>query len=138
MSFPQEILVSVYQCGSLLAQTEAPAAVPLSPIQQFLSSPFLLLGGIMALFYVVVMIPERRRKADDAARLASIKKNDRVVTTAGIHCVVASIGENGTLILRLDESGNAKMKVDRSSIARILTDPTETNAKDPSSPNTTA
>jgi preprotein translocase subunit YajC len=76
----------------------------------------------MALFYFIVLVPERRRKATEANRLASVKKNDRIVTIGGIHGVVSAIGEGDTLTIRLDENGTNKMKIDRKAVARIVTD----------------
>ncbi len=111
--------------GLLLAQGETAEAPPLTPTQQFFSSPLPLLAGLMALFFIVVMLPERRRKADEANRLSAVKKNDRIVTIGGIHGVVAAIADNDTVTIRLDESGNTRMKIDRKAIARILTESTE-------------
>jgi preprotein translocase subunit YajC len=124
MFLPCEIVGSFVSRGSLLAQTEA-AVRELTPFQQFLSSPFLLLGGLMALFYIVVMVPERRRKVEEATKLSAIKKNDRIVTIGGIHGVVASIGDTDTLVIRLDESGTARMKIDRKAVARVIAEPAE-------------
>jgi len=124
MFFSREIVGSLVAGGSLFAQADA--AVPeMTPFQQFLSSPFLLLGGLMALFYLVVMLPDRRRKAVEATKLSAIKKNDRIVTIGGIHGVVASIGEADTIVIRLDESGSARMKIDRKAVARILSEPAD-------------
>jgi len=109
----------------LLAQADAAAQPPLSPIQQILSSPFLLLGSLMALFYFIVLVPERRRKATEIDRLAGIKKNDRIVTIGGIHGVVSAVNEGDTLTIRLDESGTSKMKIDRKAVARIISDKPE-------------
>jgi len=128
MSLPGELYASVLRHGLFLAQAGEPA-VPLTPFQHFLSSPFTLLGGLMALFYVLMIVPERRRKAEDAKRLASIKKNDRIVTTGGIHGVVASLGDADTIMIRLDESGSAKMKIDRRSVARIVAEPSDSIAE---------
>lgn len=124
MFFSREIVGSLVTRGSLLAQADA-AAPEMTPFQQFLSSPFLLLGGLMALFYLVVMLPDRRRKAEEATKLSTIKKNDRIVTIGGIHGVVASIGDADTLVIRLDESGTARMKIDRKAVARILSEPAD-------------
>jgi preprotein translocase subunit YajC len=108
--------------GVVLAQAAGADRPPLSPLQQVLNSPFLLLGSLMALFYFIVLVPERRRKATEANRLASVKKNDRIVTIGGIHGVVSAIGEGDTLTIRLDENGTNKMKIDRKAVARIVTD----------------
>jgi preprotein translocase subunit YajC len=125
MNLSRELVNSFVARGVLLAQGEAEVR-ELTPLQQFLSSPFLLLGGLMALFYVVVLIPERRRKREDALRLAGIKKNDRIVTIGGIHGVVSSIQDADTITIRLDENGTAKMKIDRKAVARVLSEPSET------------
>ena len=109
----------------MLAQADVAPAQPLSPIQQILSSPFLLLGSLMALFYFIVLVPERRRKATEGDRLAGIKKNDRIVTIGGIHGVVSAVNEGDTLTIRLDESGTSKMKIDRKAVARVISDKPE-------------
>lgn len=86
----------------------------------------------MALFYLVVLVPERRRKAEEATRLLSIKKNDRIVTMGGIHGVVASIGGDAdTITIRLDESGATRMKIDRKSVARILSETSDSTLSGP-------
>jgi preprotein translocase subunit YajC len=121
MNPSREIVSSLLARVTLLGQTESPPP-ELTPLQQFLSSPFLLMGGLMALFYVVVMLPERRRKVEEAMKLSAIKKNDRIVTIGGIHGVVASVGDADTLIIRLDESGTSRMKIDRKAVGRILTE----------------
>lgn len=108
--------------NGLIAQAPAADQPALTPLQQILQSPFLLMGGLMALFYFMVLVPEKRRKAEKAAQLASVKKNDRIVTIAGIHGVVSSVNEGNTLTIRLDENGNSKMKIDRDAVARILSD----------------
>lgn len=108
--------------NGLIAQAPAADQPALTPLQQVLQSPFLLMGGLMALFYFMVLVPEKRRKAEKAAQLASVKKNDRIVTIAGIHGVVSSVNEGNTLTIRLDENGNSKMKIDRDAVARILSD----------------
>jgi preprotein translocase subunit YajC len=127
MNLSREIVSSLLARVTLLGQTESPPQ-ELTPLQQFLSSPFLLMGGLMALFYVVVMLPERRRKAEEAMKLTAIKKNDRIVTIGGIHGVVASVGDADTLIIRLDESGATRMKIDRKAVGRILTETSDLSA----------
>jgi preprotein translocase subunit YajC len=127
MNLSREIVSSLLARVTLLGQTESPPQ-ELTPLQQFIQSPFLLMGGLMALFYVVVMLPERRRKTEEAMKLAAIKKNDRIVTIGGIHGVVASVGDADTLIIRLDESGTTRMKIDRKAVGRILTDTSDLSA----------
>jgi preprotein translocase YajC subunit len=52
--------------------------------------------------------------------LDELKKNDRVVTSAGIHgTVVATSPESGTVTLRIDDSTNARLTVNRNTIVRV-------------------
>ncbi len=102
----------------LIGQEAAPAVDP--GAGDFLS-PFLLPAGLLFLFYFIVIAPERRRKSEEAKLMSSLKKNDRVVTIGGIHAVVAAVSADSDIVtLRIDESGNTRIKVNRSAIARII------------------
>ncbi|MDA8746419.1 preprotein translocase subunit YajC [Rubripirellula amarantea] len=104
--------------GSAALFSQAPAA---EPGPSFLS-PLTLVAGFFFLFYFIVIAPERRKKAEEAKMMASLKKNDRVVTIGGIHGVVAAISESdGIVTLKVDESGNARIRVNRSAIGQIVT-----------------
>ncbi len=107
--------------GMLLAQETAPA----SPFGQFASlMPFIM---IAVLFYFMLIRPERKKKADMASMMDSMKKNDRVVTIGGIHGVVVNVQKDSEdVTIRIDDSTNAKMRVLRSAISRIVTDDGET------------
>jgi preprotein translocase subunit YajC len=62
-----------------------------------------------------------RQKREAAALLANLKKNDKVVTAAGIIGVVVSIKENeNEVTLRVDDTSNSRVTVLRSSITSIL------------------
>ena len=127
LHFVHSLLGQSSPLGILLAQGGDADAPPRTFLQEVLSSPFLLLGSLMALFYFIVLLPERRRKAEEARKLAGIKKNDRIVTIGGIHGVVSAVGEGETITIRLDESGNNKMKIDRKAVARILSEKAPTD-----------
>lgn len=86
-----------------------------------LSSPFLLIGGLLALFYVMVLLPEKRKKREEAERLTQLKKNDRVVTIGGIHgTIVSAAADSDTVTIRTDESGTTRLRVSRTAIARVI------------------
>jgi preprotein translocase subunit YajC len=86
--------------------------------------PFIVL---IALFYFLLIRPAQRRERMMREHInTSLKKNVEVVTTGGIIGTVTHIKENGEEVtIRIDD--NAKMRILRSSIARILT-PTESEA----------
>jgi preprotein translocase subunit YajC len=79
--------------------------------------------AIFVLFYFLLIRPQRREQARRQSMLADIKKNDRVVTAAGIYGVVTNVRrEADEVTLKVDEATNTKLRVTLSSIARVLGD----------------
>lgn len=104
----------------VLAQAEAEPE-NLTLIQRILTNPLVLPIGLFVVFYLTFLAPERRRKADEAKRMAALKKNDRVVTVGGIHGTVASVASDSNVVtLRIDENNNTRIKVNRSAVASIV------------------
>jgi preprotein translocase YajC subunit len=98
----------------------------MSMTEELLSNPlnYLLLLIVCVYVYLLFLRPNAARKEsmDLNNRLKNLKKNDRVVTTAGIHGIVSNINsEAGTITLRVDENTNAKITVDRASIRTVVT-----------------
>jgi preprotein translocase subunit YajC len=55
--------------------------------------------------------------------ISNLKKNDRIVTSFGVHGVVVSTQPDaGTVTIRLDENTNAKMTVNRDTIRVVKKD----------------
>ena len=81
-------------------------------------APFLIIG---VLFYILMIRPERRKKADLLEMLQQLKKNDRVVTIGGIYGTVVSTSKDSEEVtIKIDENTNTKMRMQRSAIARVL------------------
>ena len=71
----------------------------------------------------IVLMPERRRKAEEAKMMSAIKKNDRIVTVGGIHgTIVAAPPESSVVTIRIDENSNTRIKINRSAIASVVSD----------------
>jgi preprotein translocase subunit YajC len=89
--------------------------------------PFIL---IFVAFYFMILMPERKRRAEQEKLLGGLKKNDRVVTTGGILGVVV-MAEKGSkqVTIRIDEKTDAKMTLLRSAIAQIVKDDADIDAK---------
>ncbi|MCU0962801.1 MAG: preprotein translocase subunit YajC [Pirellulaceae bacterium] len=80
--------------------------------------PFLM---IAVLFYLLMIRPERRKRAELAEMLQNLKKNDRVVTIGGIYgTVVNTQRDSDEVTIKVDESTNTKLRMQRSAIARVL------------------
>jgi preprotein translocase subunit YajC len=108
-------------CLAQAANPEQPA--PPLPLQ------LLPLVAIGVAAYLLLFRPERERVRKQQAMLGNLKKNDRVVTSAGIYGTVAAVDrEHDRVTLRIDESANVKITVTLASIGRVLRDgePSET------------
>jgi preprotein translocase subunit YajC len=94
-------------------------------------APFLILVPMVAVFYFFVIRPARRQESQRQALVNSLKKNDKVLTNAGIIGTVVSISEKeDEVIVRVDD--NCKLRMIKSSINRNLTQ--EEAAKKPAEP----
>ncbi|MCU0712585.1 MAG: preprotein translocase subunit YajC [Pirellula sp.] len=91
--------------------------------EAFFRNPLnLVLLVFVALYVLILFLPKQAKKEQKAlqARLANLKKNDRVILNSGIHGVVANINSDaGTVTLRVDEGSNAKITVDRNAIRSV-------------------
>lgn len=100
---------------------------PASFWEDFLTNPLWLMMAMLLVFYVGVVLPSqrsnRRQQREHADLISNLKKNDRVVTSFGVHGVVVSTQpESGTVTIRLDENSNAKMTVNRDTIRVVKKD----------------
>jgi preprotein translocase subunit YajC len=71
---------------------------------------------IFAIFYFLLIRPQKKQEKARQEMLKHLNKNDEVVTTGGIHATVVNVKDK-TVILRIDD--NVKIEIDRSSIAYI-------------------
>jgi preprotein translocase subunit YajC len=80
----------------------------------------LLLGGIILLFFLVVLRPAQRRQERERQQLLNaLKKNDKVLTTAGIYGTVVSVSDKeDEVIVKVDD--NTRLKMLKSSIHRNI------------------
>jgi preprotein translocase subunit YajC len=108
---------------ALLADAADPAAGPAPPefVRTLLNT--LPLALIAAAAYLLLFRPEQERRKRQQDLLGGLKKNDRVVTTAGIYGTVANVERDADrVVLKIDDAANVKITVTLSSIARVLGD----------------
>ena len=76
---------------------------------------------VVVVAWLLLYRPERERQRRHQELLASLKKNDRVVTTSGIYGIVANVDrENDRVALKVDEAANVKISVTLASIGKVL------------------
>jgi preprotein translocase subunit YajC len=81
--------------------------------------PFANIGFIVlmaAIFYFVLLRPEQRRRKERDALVASVKRNDQVVLSSGIHGRVVTLGDK---VVTLEIAPKVQVQVDRSAIETI-------------------
>ena len=79
--------------------------------------PFIVMGLMLFMFFRV----SSKQKREAQQRLTLVKKNDKVVTSGGILGVVVAIKDNeDEVTLKVDDSSNTRIRVLKSSIARII------------------
>jgi len=93
-------------------------------LEEILSSPLNYILVLVMCFYVYLLFVRPRNSRQEkkllVERMNNLKKNDRVVTTSGIHGIVSNINTDaGTVTLRVDENSNAKLTIDRDSIRSV-------------------
>lgn len=80
---------------------------------------FLPLIIIFAIMYFLLIRPQQQKEKERQEMLTKIKKNDHVITTGGIHGIVAAVKDD-EITLKIDEAQNVKIRVARSAIAGII------------------
>jgi preprotein translocase subunit YajC len=79
--------------------------------------PFLL---ILPVLYLIMIRPARRQEQQRQMLLSQVKKNDKVVTTAGIIGTVVGVSETeDEVTVKVDD--NTRLKMLKSAIARNVT-----------------
>jgi len=84
-------------------------------------------GPIILVFYFLFIRPQQIKEREHQKMLASLQKNDAVVTSSGIHGVITNVKER-TVILRIDD--NVKIEIEKSCIAYKKKEPENNLSKD--------
>jgi preprotein translocase subunit YajC len=74
------------------------------------------IGAFIAIFYFLLIRPQRKQQADHRKLLASLQKGDQIVTSGGIIGEVIHLKDNEVTI----KSGESRLVVVRANIANIV------------------
>lgn len=80
-------------------------------------STIIMFGAIFLIFYFMIIRPQQKRAKEREKLLSNLEKNDKVVTSGGVHGIIAGLDEKTAL---LQISDNVKIKVERSAISTVL------------------
>jgi preprotein translocase subunit YajC len=112
---------------TVFAQAAPAAAGKAEPNPYFQFAPFL---AIPFLFYFLVLRPQQMQDRKRKDLIDTLKKNDKVLTTAGIYGTVISVDPKADKVhLRLDDDGKVRVTFTRAGILRVLNESVEKSAE---------
>jgi preprotein translocase subunit YajC len=76
-----------------------------------------ILIGFVAIFYFLILRPQQKADRQRKELLASIKKGDRVVTSAGMHGQITQLTDE---TVTLEVADGVRLTFDRSSVSKVL------------------
>jgi len=115
-----QLFASIFQC--LILAADPPAGPPAEDPNAGLFRMMLPMIAIMALFYFMMIRPQKRKEQELRNQVSQLKENDRVVTIGGIYGIVTNVQRDAQRVtIRVDESNGTKLKLNMSAIARVLT-----------------
>lgn len=98
-----------------LAQAAAPPKPPGGGFEMLMPMLF-----VFAIMYFLMIRPQRKKQQDLEKQIKSLKTGDRVVTSGGIHGVVANTKGDMSTSLLLKIADNVKIEIEKSAVATVL------------------
>ncbi|CAN5229411.1 hypothetical protein BH18ACI2_BH18ACI2_12100 [soil metagenome] len=75
--------------------------------------------AIFAIFYFLVIMPQRRRQQELQATISALKPGDRIITTGGILATITQVKEKSLLVRSADKS---MLEISRAAVAGLQQD----------------
>ena len=102
-------------------QAPVPASGPAPRQGGDLWSTALVMLPMLAVFYFLMIRPQKKQEKERRTMLDALQKNDPVLTVGGIYGTVAAV--NGDEItLKVDENKDVRVRVSRGAIQAVLKD----------------
>ncbi|MBX7245027.1 MAG: preprotein translocase subunit YajC [Candidatus Sumerlaeaceae bacterium] len=106
--------------GSLVLAAQGGGSTQGGAPQQQILQLVLMFGSIFAVFYLLILRPQKREQNRQQQIRDSIKKGDKVVTIGGAHGTVVAVDTtNNTVAVQVDK--NCKIDFDRAAIQTVIT-----------------
>jgi preprotein translocase subunit YajC len=105
-----------------LAQTSGTAPAPQRPPESMSMLIWMIFAFVLV--YFLTIRPQRKKQLDLEQQIKALKTGDRVVTSGGIHGVIANVKSDTSSSLSLKIAENVKIDIEKSAIASVLKDKT--------------
>jgi len=79
----------------------------------------LMIVGVFAVFYLLIIRPQRKKQKDTKQMLSAVKKGDKVTSIGGIRGTVKNVAD-GTIIVEVDNKGTT-LEFTKSAIGSVDT-----------------
>ena len=79
--------------------------------------PFVMMGGIIVLFYFMLIRPQNKRRKEHMNLMASLDKGDEIVTAGGI---VGQINKVEDDFVKVQVAANMEMRIQKSAVGATL------------------
>ena len=105
----------------VFAEGNVPAPAPGATVLGLPLNMVLMIGVIGLWFYLLLIRPQQKQERDRKQMIDALKKNDRVLTSAGIYGTVMSVdGEGDRIVLRIGEDQGVRVAFTKGSIVRVM------------------
>jgi preprotein translocase subunit YajC len=81
--------------------------------------PLIVIAVIVALAWVFILLPSRRRQRSHAAMQDEVEAGDEIITAGGIHATVREAGDDE---LKVEIASGVVVKLDRRAVAAVARD----------------
>lgn len=108
---------------TLLADSLATGAQAVPGADEQLFSSLFMFGMIFVVFYFLIIRPQSKKFKQHQAMIASIKRNDKIITAGGIIAKVTKVSDNGELSVEIAKG------VEVSVVASTVTSVTDHKSK---------
>ena len=85
-----------------------------NPMMQFLQ----LLIIMFAIMYFLIIRPKKQKEKKRLAMISNVRKQDKIVTSGGVHGVIVTVKEN-EVVIRVDDAKDVKLRIDKSAITSV-------------------
>ncbi|MEM7310555.1 MAG: preprotein translocase subunit YajC [Planctomycetota bacterium] len=107
----------------LVALQDGEEAAPPEGGNQF----WVLLIALFAVFYFVMILPERKSRRQREEMLGGMKKGDKVMTSSGMYATIAMLSDD---VVTLQVADGVRVRFSRAAIQSVLTEPAEEEKAD--------
>ena len=104
---------SVFILSALPVLAGDTAAAPAAEKKGSPFGPFILIGGIFAIMYFLMIRPQQKKQKEKMAMLNSVEEGDKIVTIGGIHGKVIEIAD---ATITIEVEGQSRLKLNKDAV----------------------